>query len=205
MLKIYDAENFPNPKRVRLALREKGALDQVEFVPVDVKSGELRTPEMRAKNPDATVPFMELEDGTVIGRCNPIIEFIDATFDGPSLTGATPQERAHISAMNLRVEEGLLDAGADYFHHATAGLGPDLETDQVPAWGERQKRRAQETARYLNGVLADQEYLAGDNFSVADITAFTGVSLAGALGLLPDEDLAHLDRWKAKVAARYES
>ena len=204
MLKIYDAENFPNPKRVRMALREKRALDQVEFVPVDVKGGELRTPAMRAKNPDATVPFMELEDGTVVARCTPIIENIDSVFDGPSLTGSSARERALIHVMNLRVEEGLLNAGADYFHHATAGLGPELETDQVPAWGERQKRRVQDSARYLDGVLEGQAYLVGDKFTMADITAYVGLSLANALGLLPEEELEHLQRWKASVAARYE-
>src|SRR3546814_13087273 len=96
---------------------------------------------MRALNPDTTVPFMQLEDGTVISRCTPIIEYIDLAFDGPSLTGTAPRERALIAMMNLRAEEGLVDAAADYFHHATAGRGPDLDTDQVPAWGERQKRR----------------------------------------------------------------
>lgn len=204
MLKIYDVDNFPNPARVRMALREKGAFEQVEFVPVNVTGGELRTAAMMARNPDATVPFMELEDGTVISRCNPIIEYIDAVFEGPSLTGETPLERARIHMMNLRVEEGLLDAVAAYFHHATPGLGPDLETDQVPAWGERQKRRAQQTARNLDATLAGQDYVAGDNFSVADITAFAGLNFATALGLLPDEALDHLQRWKAAVAARYE-
>lgn len=204
MIRIYDAGNFPNPRRVRLALREKGALDQIEFVPVDVKGGELRTPAMRARNPDATVPFMELEDGTVIGRCTPIIEYIDSVFEGPSLTGGTAQERALIHAMNLRVEEGLLNAGADYFHHATAGLGPELETDQVPAWGERQKRRVQDSARYLDGVLDGQAFLVGDKFTMADITAYVGLNLATALGLLPEEKLEHLERWKASMAARFE-
>src|SRR3546814_12893 len=104
MIRIYDAENFPNPRRVRLALKEKNALDQVEFVPVDIKGGELRTPAMRALNPDTTVPFMQLEDGTVISRCTPIIEYIDLAFDGPSLTGTSPRERALISMMNLRTE-----------------------------------------------------------------------------------------------------
>lgn len=204
MLKIYDAENFPNPKRVRLALKEKHALDRIEFVPVDVKGGELRTPIMRAKNPDATVPFMELEDGTVIARCTPIIEYIDSVFDGPSLTGAAPRERALIAMMNLRVEEGLVNAAADYFHHATAGLGPDLETEQVPAWGERQKRRVADTARHLDRTLETQAYLAGGDFSMADITAYVGHNLAAALGLLPEEEFEHLRRWKASVASRYE-
>ncbi len=65
-MKIYDIENFPNPARVRIALAEKNAMDQVEFVPVDVMGGEHRTAAFKVKNPDASVPYMELDDGTII-------------------------------------------------------------------------------------------------------------------------------------------
>ena len=97
-------------------------------MPVDVMGGEHRTEAFKAKNPDAVVPCLELEDGSHIGQCNAITEYIDAEFDGPSLTGKTAQERAKISMMNIRAEVGLLNAVSTYFHHATSGLGPDLET-----------------------------------------------------------------------------
>ncbi|WP_298856042.1 glutathione S-transferase [uncultured Ruegeria sp.] len=201
-MKIFDVEGFPNPARIRIALAEKGASDKVEFIPVDVMGGEHHTPEFKAKNPDAAVPCLELEDGSHIAQCNAITEYIDATFDGPSLTGVTAQERARISMMNLRAENGLLNAVGTYFHHATPGLGPDLETYQCAEWGNKQKEVAGKTMAYLDSVLAESEYLAGDTFSVADITAFAGLAFADFAKVEIPETLTNLQAWRAKMAAR---
>jgi len=201
-MKIFDIEGFPNPARIRIALAEKGATDKVEFVPVDVMGGAHRSPEFTAKNPDATVPLLQLDDGTCIARCNAITEYIDGTFDGPSLTGKTPLERARISMMNLRAESGLLDAVGAYFHHATQGLGPDLETDQCAEWGERQKDVATTTMGYLDDVLSKNSYIAGDEFSAADITAFAGLAFADFAKVEIPDNLRHLKAWRERVAAR---
>lgn len=201
-MKIYDVEGFPNPARVRIALAEKGATDKVEFIPVDVMGGEHRSAAFKAKNPDAVVPCLELADGTHIAQCNAITEYIDAAFDGPSLTGTTPKDRAQISMMNLRAENGLLNAVGTYFHHATPGLGPDLETYQCAEWGKKQKEVAGQTMAYLDNVLADNEYLAGDQFSIADITAFAGLAFADFAKVDVPANLSNLAAWRAKVAAR---
>lgn len=201
-MKIYDVEGFPNPARVRIALAEKGVTDQVEFLPVDVMGGEHRTDAFKAKNPDAAVPCLELPDGTHISQCTAITEYIDGHFAGTSLTGETPQERAQISMMNLRAENGLLNAVGTYFHHATPGLGPDIETDQCAEWGNRQKTVAGQTMAYLDDVLAKNDYLAGDTFSIADITAFAGLAFADFAKVDIPESLTNLTAWRAKVAAR---
>lgn len=201
-MKIYDIEGFPNPARVRIALAEKNATDKVEFIHVDVMNGEHRSDAFRARNHDATVPCMELDDGTHISQCNAITEYIDSVFDGPSLMGTTPKERAHISMMNLRAENGLLNAVGAYFHHATPGLGPDLETDQCAEWGNRQKKTAVDTMTYLDGVLADSDYIAGDTFSVADITAFAGLAFADFAKVAIPPSLTHLLSWRERVASR---
>lgn len=201
-MKIYDTEGFPNPARIRIALAEKGATDKVEFIPVDVMGGEHRSAGFRAKNPDATVPCLELADGSYISQCNAITEYIDAEFDGPSLTGRTAKDRARISMMNLRAENGLLNAVGTYFHHATPGLGPDLETYQCAEWGNKQKEVAGSTMVYLDSVLASNDYLAGDSFSIADITAFAGLAFADFAKIDVPENLQHLQAWRARMAAR---
>lgn len=201
-MKIYDTEGFPNPARVRIALAEKGATDQVEFVPVDVMGGEHRTDAFKQKNPDAVVPCLELEDGSHISQCTAITEYIDGTFGGASLCGKTARDRAQISMMNLRAESGLLNAVGAYFHHATSGLGPDLETYQNAEWGQKQREVATQTMGYLNDVLADNAYLAGDQFSMADITAFAGLAFADFAKVAIPENLSHLTAWRSKVAAR---
>ena len=201
-MKIYDVEGFPNPARVRMALAEKGVADQVEFIPVNVMSGEHRSDAFRAKNPDASVPCLELDDGTVISQCMAITEYIDAAFDGPSLTGKDAKERAVVHMMNRRAEAGLMDAVGDYFHHATPGLGPELETYQNKEWGEKRREKALSTMAYLDSVLANSEFLAGDSFSVADITAFAGLAFADFAKIEIPADLKHLIAWRETVAGR---
>ena len=201
-MKVYDVPGFPNPARVRSARAEKGALDAAVFVPVDVMGGEHRKDAFLAKNPDGAVPVLELECGTCISECTAITEYLDHAYGAPSLTGKTPKDRAQIHMMNRRAEAGLLDAVGAYFHHATPGLGPDLETNQNAAWGEAQKLRAQKTMVYLNDVLSRREYLAGDSFSMADITAFAGLGFADFAKVDIASDLTHLHAWCARIAAR---
>ncbi len=201
-MKIYDVEGFPNPARVRIALAEKDALAEVEFIPVDVMGGEHRRSEFLAKNPFAGVPVMELPCGTHLAECTAITEYIDHHYGEPTLTGRNPKARAIIHMMNRRAEAGLLDAVGAYFHHATPGLGPDLETDQNQAWGVAQKHKAQSTMAYLDSVLATQDYIAGDEFSMADITAFAGLAFADFAAVDIDAGLVNLVAWRARCAAR---
>ena len=201
-MKVYDFEGFPNPARIRIALAEKGLADQVEFITVDVPGGEHKTEAFRAKNPSGLVPALELDDGTVIAECTAITEYIDGIADGPSLAGGTLKERAVTHMMQRRAEAELLDAVGAYFHHATPGLGPDIETNQCAEWGNMQKDRALKGMRYFDSVLADQDYVAGDSFSMADITTFAGLAFADFAKIDVPEDCANLIAWRQRVASR---
>ena len=201
-MKVYEHKGFPNPMRVRVALAEKGLTDRVEFVPVDVTKGEHRTPEFLARNPAGAVPVLELDDGTCLAECTAITEYLDHLDGDPALTGRTPQERGVIAMMQRRAEAGLLDAVGAYFHHATPGLGPVLETYQNHEWGQRQRERAVATMRQLDGVLGTRPYLAGDRFTVADITAVAGLAFAGFAEIAIPEECTALRAWQARVAQR---
>lgn len=201
-MKFYDYPGFANPARISIALAEKGAADKVETITVDVMGKEHRTQDYLAKNPDASVPCLELDDGTFLSHCTAITEYIDGHFEGISLCGRTPKERAVIHMMNRRAEVGLLDAVATYFHHATDGLGPELEVYQNKNWGMKQRENALSAMEYLDGVLAKADYIAGDNFSMADITVFAGLAFADFAEVEIADNLKNLIAWRAKVAAR---
>ncbi|MBQ4833808.1 glutathione S-transferase [Pseudoalteromonas sp. MMG010] len=201
-MKIYDVENFPNPLRVRIALAEKNAIDKVEFVAVDLLNGEHREEAFLAKNPLAGVPVLELDDGTFIAECTAITEYIDTAFDGISLMGVGAKSRAVINMMQKRAESMVLDAVATYFHHATAGLGPELETNQNATWGQAQKDKANAGLIYFNEVLAGSEFVAGNEFSIADITLFAGLVFAGFAQITIPSQLTHLLAWQEKMAKR---
>ena len=146
--------------------------------------------------------MLELADGVCISECTAITEYLDHLVGEPVLTGKTPKERAVIHMMQKRAESGLMEAVSAYFHHATPGLGPEIETYQNREWGEKGRERALAGMRYLDGVLAEQPYLAGDRFTIADITAFAGLGFADFAKIEIPADLSHLKAWRARIAER---
>jgi len=201
-MKIYEFKGFPNPARVRIALAEKGLLDAAEFVQIDVPGGAHKNPEFLKKNPSGAVPVLETEDGHHISESTAIIEYIDHIKGDPALTGQTAQNRARISMVQRKVEAGFLDAVADYFHHATDGLGPDIETYQNVAWGERRKEVAINTLRWMEEQLQDHDFVAGDDFSAADITAQAGFLFSGFINLEIPESCPKVKSYAARLAER---
>jgi glutathione S-transferase len=199
-MKIYEYKAFPNPWRVRMALAEKGLTDQVEFVQVDLPQGEHKQPAFLAKNSAGAVPLLELNDGTYIAECTAITEYFDHLAGEPNLTGKSATERAVIHMMQRRVEANLLDAIANYFHHATPGLG--FEAYQIQEWGEKQKQQAIVTLNELDQVLATQPYIAGDRFTVADITALAGLAFGGFCQITIPETATHLQSWHDRMQQR---
>ena len=104
--------------------------------------------------------------------------------------------------MQRRAEAGLLDAVAAYFHHATPGLGPDVEGYQCAEWGNHQKERALAGMRYLDSELGKKPWLAGDAFSMADITAYAGLAFADFAQIEIPDDLANLKAWRIRMTER---
>jgi glutathione S-transferase len=197
MLTIHDSPIGPYPARVRIALAEKSLQSRVRFEYVSLRKGEHKTAAFRAKTYSGTLPVLELEDGTCIAESTAITEYLDALDGKPTLTGATPREKGLIHMMSKRAELELLDAISVYFHHATPGLGPDVEIYQNPEWGLRQRDKALAGMRYFNGVLEGQAFVAGEAFSMADITVIGGLLFADIVKLALPEDCAALSAWWA--------
>ena len=202
-MKFYDSLGLPNPDRVRIALAEKGVLDQVEIIQVNLWEGEHRTAAFKAKNPSVTVPLLELDNGVAISETTAITEYIDHAFDGISLTGTEPQERAMVHMMQRRGEQKIVDAIGAYFHHATPGFGPEIELDQNIAWGEAHHQKTLDGMAYFDAVLRDQPYVAGEGYSMADITVFTGLNFSETYPkVMVPHELTALAEWRRRIAAR---
>ncbi|HQT74873.1 MAG TPA: glutathione S-transferase [Acidiphilium sp.] len=203
MIKIHDFPKGPYPARVRIALAEKNLQSRVQFQMIDLYKGEHKKPAFLAsKNYSGTVPVLELDDGTMIAECTAITEYLDALDGKPTLTGTTPREKGLIHMMNKRAELELLDAVSVYFHHATAGLGPDVEIYQNAEWGLRQRDKAARGMRYFDGVLRTQPFIAGEVFSMADITVIAGLIFAGIVMLPVPAECEALHAWYASMQER---
>lgn len=207
-MKLYDIPGFPNPLRIRIVLAEKGLGSQVEFVKVDLPAAEHKQPDFLAINPTGTVPVLQIDDGTYISECTAITEYLDNLDGNPILTGRTPREKGVIHMMQKRAESQLIDAIGIYFHHATPGLGDALRAHKRPEWadreeyGRRERTRAEAGMRYFDDLLSRQPFVAGDAFSMADITVWAGLLFAGFAQIPVPDDYTHLIAWKARVDAR---
>ena len=199
---IYDWPTGPYPARVRIALLEKQLQARTRFVPVDLWKGEHKTPAFLAKNYSGTLPVLELADGTLLAECTAITVYLDGLDGAPTLTGATPLERGVIQMMSKRAELELLDAVSVYFHHATPGLGPDVELYQNAEWGFRQRDKAVRGMRYFDRILQHQPFVAGATFSMADITVIGGLIFAGLVELAIPDDCPALLAWWAAMQER---
>lgn len=202
VMKIYDWHTGPYPARVRIAVAEKNLRSQVRFESVNLWKGEHKRPEFLAKNYSGTLPVLELDDGTFIAECTAITEYLDSLDGVRTLTGNTPRERGLIHMMSKRAELELLDAISVYFHHATPGLGPDVEIYQNREWGLRQRDKAVRGMHYFDGVLRHQSFVAGEAFSMADITVLGGLIFAGLVKLAVPGECDALLAWHEKMQAR---
>jgi glutathione S-transferase len=205
-MKIHDRPGFPNPARIRIVLAAKEMESRVRFIPVDLIAAEHKKPPFLEKNPSGVVPVLELDDGTFISESTAITEYLDNLDGRPLLTGRTPREKALVHMMQRRAEAYVLDPVGLFFHHATPGLGASLQAFKSPDWGgradmgQREGAKARAGMKHFDELLRTQDYLAGDAFSMADITLFAGLMFADAAGLGVPEELASLRRWRARVA-----
>lgn len=174
----------------------------MRFVSVDLWKGEHKTPEFLAKNYSGTLPVLELDDGTLLAECTAITEYLDALDGAPTLTGSTPLEKGLIHMMSKRAELELLDAISVYFHHATPGLGPDVELYQNAEWGFRQRDKALKGMKYFDAILKKQPFVAGEVFSMADITVIGGLIFAGLVELHVPAQYEALHAWYVRMQDR---
>ncbi len=198
-MKLYDGGRAPNPRRVRVFLAEKGIT--VPTVQVDLGKLEHRGADYTAINPMQRVPALELDDGTVITESIAICRYFEALHPQPVLFGAEPKEKAVIEMWERRVEFNLLTPVSNVFRHLHPAM-KQMEVPQVPDWGEVNKPRALDFLKLLDAELAKRTFIAGERFSVADITALVAIDFMKPVKLALPDNLANVRRWHAAVSAR---
>jgi glutathione S-transferase len=205
MITLYDCATAPSPRRARIFLAEKGL--SYETVQVDLRSAEQMGEAYRQINPQCTVPALRTHEGTLLSDNAAIAAYLEARHPEPPLLGRTPQDKAEIASWQWRVEfEGLL-AIAEAFRNSSPAMvnralpGP-VDYPQIPELAQRGLARVQTFFAALNAQLQDREFIAAQQFSVADITAVVAVDFARVVRLKADETYPHLLRWRASMGQR---
>jgi glutathione S-transferase len=198
-MKIVEIKAAPNPRRVRIFLAEKGI--ELAFEEVDGMRGGLKTPEFSALNPFQRVPVLVLDDGTAIAETVAICRYFEELQPEPALFGKGALACARVEMWNRRMDLGLLASVAQAFRHLHPAMAK-LEVPQVAAWGEANKPRALEILRIMDQELANRRYLAGEEYSIADITALVAIDFMKPARIERPQQLANLARWHAEVAMR---
>jgi glutathione S-transferase len=198
-MKLYDSKMAPNPRRARIFLAEKGI--SVPTEQVDMMKMEHKTPEYTALNPLQRMPALVLDDGTVITESIAICRYFEALQPEPPLFGVAAKEIAEIEMWNRRAELNLLFCVAQVFRHSHPAM-KDLEVPQVPDWAEANRPRIGEFLHVLDGELKDRPFVAGDRFSVADITTLCAIDFMKPIRTPVPEECTNVKRWHAEVSAR---
>lgn len=200
-MKLYLSPRAPNPRRVQMFLAEKDMHD-LELIHVDLNAQEHKGDAFRAKSPLARVPALELDDGRVLTETRAICTYLEGLVPEPNLMGVDAVERAFIEMADRRVEWYLMLPVANWVRHTHPGLAP-LEQPQFPEFGHSQGQKLRETVAWLDAELQRQPWVAGERFTIADITAFCTIEFARLMRFKPaDEGFATLQAWRDRVAAR---
>lgn len=198
-MKFYDSVRAPNPRRVRIFLAEKGI--EVPRVMVDLAAFEHRTDAYTKLNPMRRTPVLELDDGTIISESVAICRYFEEVHPEPPLFGRTPVEKATIEMWNRIVELGFMTHVQMVFRHGHPGMATH-EIPQVLEWAEANKPKMLASLRLINERLGEVPYIAGETYSIADITLLCAVDFMKPTKNRVPDDHHQLLRWYESVNAR---
>lgn len=200
-MKLYVAKRAPNPRRVTMFMIEKN-ITNIDLVNVDLNLLEHKGAAYRAKSPLAKVPALELDDGRVLTETRAICTYLEGLNPDPNLMGVGFEERAFIEMADRRVEWSLMLGIANSVRHTHPGLAA-LEQPQFADFGHSQAKKVLEVAQWFDHVLERQPWIAGQRFTIADISAFCAIEFAKLMNFKPAaQGLPALQVWRDRVAER---
>ena len=198
-MKLYTSIG-PNPRVVAMFIAERGI--DLPVQEVDIMAGENLGDDFRKLNPSAQSPCLQLDDGSVIAEVTVICSYLDEVTDGPSLIGATPEERAETRMWNRRFDTRILEPMTLAFRSAEAiGLFKDRYR-VIPHAADDLKATVQDSWAWLEPQMAGKTFVCGDRFTLADIQLFAFADFGALIGQGIPESLPNLQAWFSRVNER---
>ena len=198
-MKLYDGGRAPNPRRVRIFLAEKGI--DVPLVPVDMGAMGHRSQEITERNPLQRLPVLELDDATILTESVAICRCFEELHPEPALFGEGALGKARVEMWQRRMEMHFLLTVANAFRHTHPAM-KEWEVPQIAEWGEANRPKAIEFLNLLDRDMADREFIAGDSYSIADITGMIGIDFMKPARIELPQELSNVRRWYEAVSSR---
>jgi glutathione S-transferase len=197
-MKLYDSKMAPNPRRVRIFLAEKGI--QVPDDQVDLAKAQNRSPEFLKINPMGGVPVLQMDDGTNLAESVAICRYFEETHPEPRLMGIDARDKAVVEMWQRRMELNLFSTVTGCFRNTSEFFKGRIP--QVPEYGEVCRQAAEKAFGMVDGFLADRKFIAGERYTIADITALVAVDFAKLIKLRVSPEQKNLARWHEAVSSR---
>ena len=198
-MKLFDGGKAPNPRRVRVFLAEKGI--EIPIEPVDMAALGHKSAAITERNPLQRLPVLELDDGTVLTESIAICRYFEILHPEPALFGSGALGQASVEMWNRRLELNFLNAVAAAFRHTHPAMA-DWEVPQIEAWGTENRNKAVAFLEFFDRHLAENEFAAGADYSVADISGMIGIDFMKPARIALPDQFANVKRWHRVVSAR---
>ena len=197
---LYSSKLAPSPLKVVIFLKEKGILDQVKIIDLDLGKLEHKTPEYKAIAPNSRVPALKLDDDTIILETTAICRYLESLYPEPNLFGENPIEIASIEMWYSRVTYELMVPLMHGFRHTHPHMS-QME-NQNQEYGLAQRELAIKSLDIYNDIIASREYIAGERFTYADIQMVTSLQFLVRLNKLDLKDYENLNDYINQVSSR---
>jgi len=197
-MKVYDFAGAPNPKKLRVYLAEKGL--QLPLEPVDILSGQNRTPAFLEKNPMGGLPVLEFDDGSHLSESLAIIEYLEELHPNPPMIGTSPRERARVRELERIAELSILARVAQYFQNSHPFMAGRLK--QSPEAAENARNQLTTNLQILDRLIGGNTFVAGARPTIADCTLFAALQFAEFAQVPIDGSCKNVHGWYERFKQR---
>jgi len=198
-MKFYNSLG-PNPRVVRMFMAEKGIT--IPFEEIDIMKGDNRREPYLQKNSAGQMPALELDNGHCVTEITAICEYLEDIHPTPALIGSNPEQKAETRKWTRRIDLNICEPLANGFRYSQ---GLPLFKDRMitlPEAADGLKRVAQDRLKWLNGEMADKEFVCGKRFTLADILLFCFIDFGNSVGQPLNPEFTNIASWFARVGAR---
>ena len=199
-MKLYTSRFAPNGMRVEYFLKEKNIFDQFEIVQVELAT-EAKSETHLSRNSFGQVPVLELDDGRFLSESRAICSYIESQFQEPNLMGKDAVERAFIEMYDRQIEISLFFPIANWIRHSHIGL-LNLENPQVPDWAASAQNKARKAVALIDAQLAKMPFVAGENYTIADITLYCALDFARLAKFRAWTEFENINKWRDHLLER---